>query len=103
MLGGGGGHSPQILVGMCHGKVKNGGLWSESSVKMRGSGAGSSVEIQGSGAGSSVKWGSLELTCKTRLAGTLAGCNPGALRECFAYGLAVVNRPWAATERLEGK
>ena len=27
--GGGGGHSPQILVGMCHGKVKNGGLRSE--------------------------------------------------------------------------
>ena len=27
--GGGGGHSPRIFVGMCHGKVKYGGLRSE--------------------------------------------------------------------------
>ena len=37
--------------------------------------------MRGSGAGSSVKWGSPELTCRTRLDGTLAGCNPGALPE----------------------
>ena len=37
-LGVGGGHSPHILVGMCHGKVKNGGLRSGSSVKMGVSG-----------------------------------------------------------------
>ena len=39
---GGGGHSAHILVGMCHGEVKNVGLWSGSSVKMLVSGAGSS-------------------------------------------------------------
>ena len=36
--GGGGGHSLQILVGMCHGNVKNGGSRASSSVKMRVSG-----------------------------------------------------------------
>ena len=80
--GGGGELSAHILEGMCHSKVKNGGLRSGSSVKMRGSGAGSSVKLGVSGS-----------DCRTRLAGTLAGCN----------GLAAVNRPWAATERLEGK
>ena len=34
--GGGGGHSAHILVGMCHGEVKNVGLWSGSSVKIAG-------------------------------------------------------------------
>ena len=59
----------------------------------------------GSGAAQAWKLGSLELTCRTRLAGTVmsAGCNPGALTECFALGLAAVNRSWAATERFEGK
>ena len=57
--GGGGGHTAHILVGMCHGKVKHGG--------------------GGLRSGSSVKLGSPKLTCRTRLAGTLAGCNPGAL------------------------
>ena len=57
--GGGGGHSAHSLVGMCHGKVKNGGLRSglSSSVKMQGSGAGSSM----------LKWGIRELTCNLYL------------------------------------
>ena len=49
---GGGGHSPHILVGMCHGKVKKGG-GASSSVKMRVS-AWSELERE--------KWGSPELT-----------------------------------------
>ena len=55
--GGGGGYSTQIkiLVDTCRGKVKNGGLRSGSSVKMRGSGASSNVKIRGSGVSSSVK------------------------------------------------
>ena len=81
------GHSVHILVGMCHGKLKNGGLRSSSSMKMRGSRVDSSM-----------KWGFPELTCRTRL----AGCNPGALPDRFTFGLAAVNQPWAATERLEG-
>ena len=40
--GGGGGHSTHSLVGMCHGEVKNVGLWSGLSVKMLVSGAGAS-------------------------------------------------------------
>ena len=89
---GGGGHSAHILVGMCHGKVKNAGLWSESSsVKMRVSArAGSSV----SGA---------DLYPGTRSSCILAGCNSEVLAKRFAFGLAAVNRTWAATERLEGK
>ena len=51
---GGGGHSPHILVGMCHGKVKNGGLRSSSSMK---------VGVSGTNTGH--YW--------THLAGTLAG------------------------------
>ena len=86
-------------------KKKTGG----SSMKMRAlerARSCSSVKMRGSGAGSSVKLGSPELTCRTCLAGTLAGCNPGALAERFAFRLAAVNRPWAATgatERLEDK
>ena len=40
---------------------------------------------------------------RTRLAGTLVGCNAWVLHESFAFGLTAVNRQWAATERLEGK
>ena len=50
--GGGGGehlHSPNILVGMCCGKVKNGGSGASSSVTMGGSGANSSVKMGVSG------------------------------------------------------
>ena len=48
-----GGYSPQILVGMCRGKVlkKNGGSRPSSRVKMRGSGASSSVKVGVSGTG----------------------------------------------------
>ena len=80
-------------------RVWNVGLWSG----LERAGACSSMKMRGSGVGSSVKLGSPELTCRTRLAGTLAGCNPGALAECFAFRLPTVNRLWAATERLEGK
>ena len=83
MHGGGGGTRPKILVGRCHGKM--------------------SVKMRGFGAGSSVNGGLMELTCRTRLAGNLAGCNPGALHERFAVRLAALNRPWGATERLVGK
>ena len=62
---GGGGYSPQILVGMCRGKVKNGGLRSElerESARDSGSSSGSS----------SVKSGSPELTVgRGCMAGTL--------------------------------
>ena len=68
--GGVGGHSAHILLG----KVKTGG-----------SGA--------AGAGSSVKLGSPELTCRTHLACTLAGCILGALAERFAFGLTTVSKP----------
>ena len=44
---GGGGHSTHILVGMCHGEVKNVGLWSCSSVKMQVSVAGLSMKNVG--------------------------------------------------------
>ena len=33
----------------------------------------------------------------------VAGYNPGVLAERLAFGLAAVNRPWAATKRLEDK
>ena len=53
-LGGtGGGDSTNILVGMCHGEVKNMGLWSGLSVKMMVSGAAASVKRWVSRAGSS--------------------------------------------------
>ena len=64
---GGGGYSPQIVVGtcMCHRKVKNGG---------GGSGSSSSVKMLGSGASSSVKVRVSRTDCRTRPAGSLAGC-----------------------------
>ena len=39
---GGGGDSTHILVGMCHGEVKNVGLWSGLSMEIILSGAGAS-------------------------------------------------------------
>ena len=42
--GGGGGYLPQILVGMCRGKVKNGqGLWNELPVERENAGSGTSL------------------------------------------------------------
>ena len=65
---GGGGHSTHILVGMCHGEVKNVGLWNGLSVKMLVSGAGASVKRWVSEAGSRVKLVVSGADCRTRLA-----------------------------------
>ena len=94
--GGGGGYSPQILVGMCRGKVLK---------KMGGSGASSSVKNAGLRSELERESGGLRnWLYRTRLAGTLAGrYNPGALPERFAFGLAAVNRPWAAMNGLKFK
>ena len=91
--GGGGGHSPQILVGMCRGKVK-----------MGGSGASSSVKLRGSGASLSVKGVSGTDLYRTRTWLVLwPAANPGVLPERFVFGLAAVSRPWAAMNGLNVK
>ena len=82
----GGGHSTHILVGMCHGEVKNVGLWSGLSVKMLDSGAGlSGLEREKVGL-----WRGLQREIGGLRDSILAHYNPGALAERFAFGLAAV-------------
>ena len=79
--GGGGGDSPQILVGMCRGKVKNGGLRSElerENAELR-----SELERES---------GSPELTVGHVWLALWPAANPGALPAAAA-----VSRPWAAS------
>ena len=76
--GGGGAHSSHILVRMCCGKVKNGGLWSE-------------LERENGGLRNGL--------CKMRLAVLWPAANP----ERFAFGLAAVSRPWAVMNGLNVK
>ena len=83
---GGGGSSPQILVGMCCGKVKNGGLQSE--LARENAGLWSELKRQSGG--------SPELTIGRVWLALWPTANPGVLPERFAFGLAAVSRQWAA-------
>ena len=54
------------------------------------------VKMRAYGAGSSVKWGLRSWLVGRVWLALWPVVNPGALTDCFAFGLAAVNRPWAA-------
>ena len=97
--GGGGGYSPQILVGMCRGKVKNGpGLRNELLVKRENAGLRIELEPFFSVKNAGLRNGlDAVLSVKMRVSGT-ARTRLAAAAERFAFGL---SWPWEAMNGLK--
>ena len=88
--GGGGGHSAHIFVCTFYVPRQSEKLGAPEQLES---------ENEGSGEGSSAEMGSMELTCIRIWLALWPAVTPGRCPNA----LAAVNRPWAATERLEGK